>query len=115
MTEEHPTVAEVFTPHEDPTFTFVTRSDDTSGALIREIAQRKQFVISLSGPSKSGKTVTVGRVFGENLIEITGSNLAFPKDLHLDKPHHCGTACGWRWAKRLGSLQRERTFRLAKQ
>jgi hypothetical protein len=81
MVEEYPTVAEVFTPDEDPTYTFVSRTDDNSEALIREVAQGKRFVISLSGPSKSGKTVTVRRVFGDNLIEITGSNLGLSKDL----------------------------------
>jgi hypothetical protein len=81
MAQEYPTIAEVFTPDEDPTYTFVSRSDDTSEALMREVAQGARFVVSLSGPSKCGKTVTVRRVFGENLIEITGSNLASAKEL----------------------------------
>jgi hypothetical protein len=81
MAEEFPSVAEVFTPDEVPTYTFVSRSDDTSESLIREVAQGPRFVVSLSGPSKSGKTVTVRRIFGDNLIEISGSNIASAKDL----------------------------------
>ena len=77
---EYPTVGEVFTPDEDPTYTFVSRSDDDSEALMREVAQAPRFVVSLSGPSKSGKTVIVRRIFGEDLIEVTGSNLATPEN-----------------------------------
>jgi hypothetical protein len=73
--DAYPTVGEVFTPDEDPTYTFVSRSDDTSETTLREVAQAPKFVVSLSGPSKSGKTVTVRRIFGEDLIEVTGSNL----------------------------------------
>jgi hypothetical protein len=78
---EIPAAGDVFTPDEDPTYTFVSRSDDDSEALIRRIAEGARFVISLSGPSKCGKTVTVRRIFGEDLIEVSGSNLTHAEDL----------------------------------
>ncbi len=69
-----PTREEVFTPNDFPTYTYVERTSDDSEQQLREALRTPKQVISLSGPSKSGKTVLVEKIVGaENLIKIPGS------------------------------------------
>ncbi|MBV1795633.1 hypothetical protein [Siccirubricoccus sp. G192] len=69
-----PTREQVFTPNDFPTHTYVRRADDESEERIRYALQTPKQVISLSGPSKSGKTVLVEKIVGaEKLVKIPGS------------------------------------------
>lgn len=73
---------EVFTPGVYPTHTYVSRSDDDVEKKLRFALETKGQVTSLSGPSKSGKTVLVERVVGsDNLITITGAGIEVPEQI----------------------------------
>lgn len=48
---------EVFTPNDFPVHTYVQRSDEWLEERLQDALQTPKVVISLSGPSKSGKTV----------------------------------------------------------
>jgi hypothetical protein len=73
---------EVFTPGAYPTHTYVERTDKKYEARLNDALDIPGQVISLSGPSKSGKTVLVERVVGdENLITITGAGISSPEDV----------------------------------
>lgn len=73
---------EVFTPSTFPRHTYVRREDDRLERRLRDALETPGEVISVSGPSKSGKTVLVERVVGEsNLIAITGAGLCSGQDL----------------------------------
>ncbi|WP_147470147.1 hypothetical protein [Corallococcus sp. AB049A] len=73
---------DVFTPNDFPVHTYIQRAgEDLEGQLRRALATPKQ-VVSLSGPSKSGKTVLVEKVVGkDNLIQISGAMIKEPEDL----------------------------------
>jgi hypothetical protein len=63
---------EVFTPNDVPTVTYVKRATPLEQRL-RDAFQTPKPVISISGPSKSGKTVLVNKVIDrDNLISIVG-------------------------------------------
>jgi hypothetical protein len=67
-------VTEVFTPNDVPTFTYVERASRNLEQRLREAFAVPKMVISLSGPSKSGKTVLVNKIIdADNLIPLTGS------------------------------------------
>lgn len=71
------TSVEVFVPNDYPRHTYVDRSIDPplEEALRRGLSTPKE-VISVSGPSKSGKTVLIERVVGiDNLITVSGSEI----------------------------------------
>jgi hypothetical protein len=73
---------DVFTPSAYPKHTYVRRDDDRLERRLRDALETPGEVISVSGPSKSGKTVLVERVVGgENLIPITGAGLRSGQDL----------------------------------
>lgn len=73
---------EVFVPGSYPQHTYVERTDrDLEGTLKNAINTPGQ-VVSLSGPSKSGKTVLVERVVGRDyLIPITGASIRAPGEI----------------------------------
>lgn len=74
--------AEVFTPGAFPTHTYVERSSEDLESSLRDALDTPGQVVSLSGPSKSGKTVLVERVVGRDyLIPITGAGIQEPGDL----------------------------------
>lgn len=75
-------VSAVFTPNERPTVTYVERAGQVNEkAVATAIATPKQ-VISVSGPSKAGKTVLIERAIGpDNLIHIYGAGIESPNDL----------------------------------
>lgn len=71
------TPVDVFTPNDFPRHTYVNRavSPPLEQQLQQALATPKE-VISISGPSKSGKTVLIERVVGsDNLITISGSEI----------------------------------------
>jgi hypothetical protein len=72
------TPVDVFTPNDFPRHTYVNRqvSPPLENQLRQALATPKE-VISLSGLSKSGKTVLIERVVGgDNLITVSGSEIA---------------------------------------
>ena len=69
-----PRAVEVFTPNDVPTFSYVERTNKFEDRL-REALSVPKMIISLSGPSKSGKTVLVKKVVGENLIPLSGATI----------------------------------------
>jgi hypothetical protein len=69
-----PKAVEVFTPNDVPTFSYVERTNKFEDRL-REALSVPKMIISLSGPSKSGKTVVVKKVIGENLIPLSGATI----------------------------------------
>jgi hypothetical protein len=54
-----PETVEVFTPNAIPTYTYVERKKLGFEEHLREALSVPNVIISLSGPSKSGKTVLV--------------------------------------------------------
>ena len=70
---------EVFTPGAYPAHTYVERLQGTLEARLRDGIETPGNVVSLSGPSKSGKTVLVERVVGmDDLITVTGAGIDDP-------------------------------------
>lgn len=66
----------VFTPGDFPSYTYVARSHDELENRLRHALESRGEVVSISGPSKAGKTVLVEKVVGpDDLITITGSGL----------------------------------------
>ena len=71
-----PKLTEVFTPSSVPTYTYVDRSKHQFEEQLREALKVPNRIISLSGPSKSGKTVLLRKVINrDNLIELSGSSI----------------------------------------
>ena len=66
---------EVFTPNKLPAFTYVERSEHKFEPRLRDALSIPNMIISLSGPSKSGKTVLVTKVVGQNLIPVSGATV----------------------------------------
>jgi hypothetical protein len=73
---------EVFVPGAYPQHTYVERQDDQLEGLLRDALATPGQVVSLSGPSKSGKTVLVEKVVGRDLlIPISGASLRSAEDV----------------------------------
>lgn len=69
-----PRAVEVFTPDDIPTYTYVgaRKFEDR----LREALSIPKMIVSLSGPSKSGKTVLVNKVIeADNLIPLSGASI----------------------------------------
>lgn len=75
-------VTEVFTPGAFPNYTYVKRETKGYETQLRNAMNVVGQVISLAGPSKSGKTVLVEQVVGkENLYAITGAGVKNPSEV----------------------------------
>lgn len=75
---------DVFTPGRFPTVTFVDQHLKDKEKQLRNALDTGGLLISISGPSKSGKTVFVERCLGrENLLQITGAGINSATDLWL--------------------------------
>lgn len=73
---------EVFTPTDVPTLTYVERASRNFEADLRNAFKIPKMIVSISGPSKSGKTVLVKKVVApENLIHIYGASIRKVGDL----------------------------------
>jgi tRNA A37 threonylcarbamoyladenosine biosynthesis protein TsaE len=71
-----PKAVEVFTPNDTPTFTYVDRATHQFEQRLRNALEIPKMVVSVSGPSKSGKTVLVKKVLqADNLIQVWGSSI----------------------------------------
>jgi hypothetical protein len=67
-----PKATEVFSPNDTPTFSYVERRSKFEERL-REALSIPKMIVSLSGPSKSGKTVLVNKVVEpDDLIPLSG-------------------------------------------
>ena len=73
---------EVFTPNQFPEYTYIERpKEDLEGKLKRALST-PNVIVSLSGPSKSGKTVLAKKLVGEdNLIHIFGAEVRTGSEL----------------------------------
>lgn len=73
---------EVFTPGKLPTVTFIDDHIKDKQVHLRDALEMGASVISLSGPSKSGKTVFIENTVGkDNLIQVTGAGIDCPDKL----------------------------------
>jgi hypothetical protein len=71
-----PKAVEVFTPNDLPTFSYVERKTHNFEDRLREALSVPKIIVSLSGPSKSGKTVLVNKVIeADNLIPLSGATI----------------------------------------
>jgi hypothetical protein len=71
-----PKAVEVFTPNDLPTFSYVERKTHNFEERLREALSIPKMIVSLSGPSKSGKTVLVNKVIeADNLIPLSGATI----------------------------------------
>ena len=84
---------EVFTPSDFPSHTYINRTDEHLEQRLRDGLSTPNVVISLSGPSKSGKTALVKHVItDEKAIFISGAEIRESSQLwervldHLDIP-----------------------------
>src|SRR5262245_56673753 len=67
---------EVFVPGAYPQHTYVQRSGLGLEQVLRDAISTPGFLVSLAGPSKSGKTVLVERVIGrDQLIPVSGGSV----------------------------------------
>lgn len=84
-----PNQYEIFTPNGHPVYTYVSRMlKDKAGneyapeSKLKNALKIPGRVVSIAGPSKSGKTALVEKVIGkDNLIKLSGSQIKNPEDL----------------------------------
>jgi hypothetical protein len=73
---------QVFTPGSYPSHTYIERENKKFEETLRDALETPGQIVSLIGPSKSGKTVLVERVVGrEELITVTGAGIQTPDDI----------------------------------
>lgn len=76
--------SEVFTPGKFPIHTFVDDHLQEKKEQLLDTLEAGAMLISISGPSKSGKTVFIEESLGRsNLIQITGAGVNQPSDLWM--------------------------------
>lgn len=72
----------VFVPGAFPEHTYVERSGERLEQLLRDALDTPGQLVSLSGPSKSGKTVLVEKVVGrDDLIQLSGAGIRGADDV----------------------------------
>lgn len=75
---------EIFTPGSFPEHTFVEDHLAERRQQLLDTLDMGTMLVSISGPSKSGKTVFVEQCLGkENLIQVTGAGVSKPEQLWL--------------------------------
>ncbi len=84
------TIFEVFVPGGQPTVTYNPRQDLRLEDRISEYLRSGHQVLSISGPTKSGKTVLVRKVLGENGIRIPGASITSGDDFWVRLGYHLG-------------------------
>ena len=73
---------EVFTPGSFPQHTYVAREGEVLERALRDAIDTPGQIVSLVGPSKSGKTVLVEKVVGlDKIVTITGAGIASPEEI----------------------------------
>lgn len=100
---------EVFTPSSFPKHTYVERTDDDYEQELSNYLDVPGQIVSIAGPSKSGKTVLVEKVVGEvGLITVTGAGLDKPSELWnrimdwMDVPTETGSSSSTGGSVRVG-------------
>lgn len=77
-------INEIFTPGRFPTWTYVDSHLRQKQQQFKDVLNDGSLLISISGPSKSGKTVFVEHILGkENLIQITGAGVTAAIDVWI--------------------------------
>jgi hypothetical protein len=77
-----PKAVDIFTPNDLPTVTYVERGTHKFEDRLRQALTIPNMIISLSGPSKSGKTVLIKKVVApDNLIPLYGASIRNSDDL----------------------------------
>ena len=85
-------IRDVFTPGKSPTVTFVDEHIKEKGEQLKDALEDGSVLVSISGPSKSGKTVFVENVIGKGcLVQVTGAGVTSPSDLWLKVFDFIGT------------------------
>ncbi|SMX48394.1 ATP-binding protein [Maliponia aquimaris] len=75
-------VFDVFVPNGTPTHTYVTRAEEKNEEKLAAALDMPKMVISISGPSKTGKTALVDTLLtAERIIPVTGHSLRSSNDL----------------------------------
>lgn len=75
---------EIFTPKGEPSVTYVDDHLIDKGKRLRQDLSAGPCVVSLSGPSKSGKTVFIEKTLGrDNLIKVNGAGVKSAEALWL--------------------------------
>lgn len=73
---------DVFKPNNYPEHSYVDRTEYRLEQLLRDSIDMGNVVISVSGPSKTGKTVLLKRVIESDLfIDITGASIGRPEEV----------------------------------
>jgi hypothetical protein len=73
---------DVFTPGKQPNITFIEDKLTERKEILLDALAMGAVIVSLSGPSKSGKTVFVEKTIGkERLIQVTGAGIDNPNKL----------------------------------
>src|SRR3954451_5972727 len=76
------TATDVFTPTGVPSVTYVYRQDKDLESQLKLAVKTPGLIVSLSGPSKSGKTVLMKRVIpSDDLITVSGASIKTPDQL----------------------------------
>lgn len=69
-------IQQIFTPNDTPTVTYIDRSEHRLEQRLRDYFETPNVVVSVSGPSKSGKTVLIEKVVKvvpeDQLIPVVG-------------------------------------------
>jgi hypothetical protein len=77
-----PRTTEVFTPSDMPSYTYVQRPAYNLEDQLRQAFEVPNMIISISGPSKSGKTVLVNKVVEhDSLIHLSGATIRSANEL----------------------------------
>jgi len=67
---------EIFTPNDHPRVTYVPRDNQKLEEKLKDYIETPNVVVSISGPSKTGKTVLLRKVVSEdNLIPLSGASI----------------------------------------
>jgi hypothetical protein len=75
---------DVFTPGRFPTHTYVDDHLEEKSHQLHDALDDGSMLVSISGPSKSGKTVFVEHLLGkDNLIQVTGAGVRSTEDLWI--------------------------------
>lgn len=76
--------SEVFTPGKFPVHTFVDDHLQDKKQQLLDTLEAGAMLVSIAGPSKSGKTVFIEECLGRtNLIQVTGAGINTPTDLWI--------------------------------
>lgn len=110
---------QVFTPNEQPAYSYVPRAEHRLEQKLNDHLETPGIVISISGPSKSGKTVLVKKVVSEDdMIDVAGASirtvedfwnsifnwLGAPSEIAATKKGSAGVKIGPKWLQGNGSV-----------